>query len=67
MLGLGGIARVGGLMQRRLDRQRALLERRSGAADAVIALDDADLASALSEKSGRRQTAEVRADDDGVE
>ncbi len=67
VLGLVGVARIGGLMQRRLDRQRALLERRGGAADAVIAFDDADLAAALGEKSGRRQAAQPRTDDDGVE
>ena len=47
VLGFGRVARVGRLVQRRLDRQRALLEGGGRPADAVIALDDADLAPPL--------------------
>ena len=58
VLGFAGVARIGGLMQGRLDRQRALLVGRSGAADAVIALDDANLAAGLGQQGGGRQASQ---------
>ena len=67
VFGFAGIMRIGRLMQRRLDRQRALLEGRSGPADAVIAFDHADLAPRLGEQRRRGKAAETGADDDGVE
>ena len=67
VLGLGRVAWVGRLVQGRLDGQRAFPEGRRGPADAVIALDDADLAPRLGEERGRGEPAEAGADDDGVE
>ena len=54
VFGLGGIMRIGRLVQRRLDRQRAGLEGGRRPADAVIALDDADLAAATWRAEPRR-------------
>jgi hypothetical protein len=66
MFWLPGMVWIGGLMQRRLDRQRALPEGRSRPADAVIALDHADLAARLGQQRRSGEAAETRADDDGV-
>ena len=66
VLRVAGIMRIGRLMQRRLDGQRALPEGGGRPADAVIALDDADLAARLGEQRGCGKAAQARADDDGV-
>ena len=67
VLGIARIARIRRLVQRRLDRQRALLEGRGRPADAVVAFENADLAARLGEQRRRGQPAEARPDDDGVE
>src|SRR5208337_453267 len=66
VLRVAGIMRIGRLMQRRLDGQRALPEGGGRPADAVIALDDADLAARLGQQRGCGKAAQARADDDGI-
>ena len=66
VFGFAWIVRIGRLMQGRLDRQRARLEGRSRPADAMIALDHANLAPRLGEQRGGSEPAEPRADNDGV-
>ena len=64
VLGIARVMRIGGLVQRRLDRQRPLPEGGRRSADAVVALDHADLAPRLGEQGRSRQPAQTRADDD---
>jgi hypothetical protein len=67
MFGLARVVRIGGLMERRLDRERAGLEGGRRAADAVIAFDYTNLAAGLGEQSGSGEPAEAGSDNDRFE
>lgn len=66
MLGLAGVTGISGLMQRRLDAQRAELEGRGCASNRVIAFEDADFSASFRQQSAGCQSSESRTDHNGV-
>ena len=67
VLHVARIARVGGLVQRRLDGEPADAINRSRPAEAVIALQQADAVTGLGQQSPRREPAKPGTDHHGVE